>query len=65
MLTATNYDGPTFNTRSRTAQHLITKDLTPQITADTVAPEITTVKDTPDVMPKPLMEDRLNALLQM
>ena len=60
MLTATNYDGLAFNTRSRTAQQTITEDLTPQPNTDTV-----TVKDTPDAMPKPLTEDRLHALLQM
>ena len=65
MLTTTNYDGPAFNTRSRTAQCNITEDLTPQPQADTVTPYITIVKDTPDAMPKPLTEDRLHALLQM
>ena len=65
MLTATDYDGPVFNTRSRTAHHNITEDLTPQPNADTVTPDITTVKDTPDATPKPLTEDRLHALLQM
>ena len=54
MLTATNYDGPAFNTRSRTAQQAITEHLTPQPNADTVTPDITTVKDTPDAMPGPL-----------
>ena len=42
----------------------ITEHLT-QPNADTVTPDITTVKDTPDAMPKPLTEDRLHALLQM
>ena len=32
---------------------------------DTVTPDITTVKDTPDVTPKPLTGDRLHAILQM
>ena len=50
MLTATNHDRPAFNTRSRTAQHNITEDLTPQPKADTVTPDITTVTDTPDAM---------------
>ena len=58
MLTATNYDGPAFNTRSRTAQCNITEHLTPQPNADTVTPDITTVKDTPDAMPKPLTGGR-------
>ena len=65
MLTATDHDGPAFNTRSRTAQHNITKDLSPQPKADTVTPDITTVTDTPDTTPKPLPEDRLHALLHM
>ena len=64
MLTMSD-DDPAFNTRSRTAQQTTTEHLTPQPNADTVTPDITTVKDTPDVMPKPLTEDRLQALLQM
>ena len=65
VLTATNHDGPAFNTRGRTAQHNITEDLTPQPKADSVTPDITTVTDTPYAMPKLLTEDRLHALLQM
>ena len=65
MLPAINYDGPAFNTRSRTVQQDITEHLTPQPNADTVTPDTTTVKDMPEVMPKPLTEDRLHALLQM
>ena len=65
MLTATDYNGPAFNTRSRTAQHNITEDLTPQPKADTVTPDITTFTDTPDATPKPLTKDILHALLQM
>ena len=65
MLTATNHDGPTFSTRSRAAECNITEDLTSQPKADTVAPDVTIVTDMPDVTPKPLMEDRLHALLQM
>ena len=61
MLTTTNYDGPAFNTRSRTAQCNITEHLTLQPKADTVTLDITTV--TPDAMPKPLTEDRLHVLL--
>ena len=44
MLTATNYDGPAFNTRSRPAQCNITEHFTPQPNADTVTPDITTKK---------------------
>ena len=65
MLTATDYDGLAFNTRSRTAQCNITEDLTPQPKADSVTTNITTVTDTPDAMSKPLTEDRLQALLQI
>ena len=65
MLTTTISDSPTFNSRSRTAQCNITEDITPQPQADTVTPDITIVKDTPDAMLKPLTEDRLHALLQM
>ena len=65
MLTTTDYAGPTFNTRNRTAQCHITEDLTPQPQEDTVTPDITSVKDTPNGTLKPLTEDRLHALLQM
>ena len=65
MLTATNHDGPVFNTRSRTTQCTITEDLTPQPQASTMTPDITTVTDTPDVIPKLFTEDRLHVLLQM
>ena len=62
MLTATDHDGPALNTRIRTAQYNITEDLTPPPQADTVTPDITTVKDTPDAMLRPLTADRLHAL---
>ena len=65
MLTVTNYDGPAFNTGSRTVQKKKTEHLTPQPNADTVRPDITTVKNTPDATPMLLTEDRLHALLQM
>ena len=65
MLSATNHDGPTFHTRRRTAQYNITEDLTSQPKSDTVTPDITTITDTPDAMPKPLTKDTLQALLQM
>ena len=65
MLTATDHVGPALNTRSRTGQHNITEDFTPQPKADTVTPGIMTVQDTPDAMPMPLKEDRLHALLQI
>ena len=63
-LAATNHDGPAFHTRSRTVQCNIT-DLTLNPKMDTVTPDITTVPDTPDMTPKLLTTDRLQALLQM
>ena len=60
MLSATNLDGPAFNTRSRTAQHSSSGDTTSQ--TDAVAPVVT---DTPSTTPKSLTVDRLEALLQM
>ena len=60
MLSATNLDGPAFNTRSRTAQHTSSEDATSQ--SDVVAPEVT---DTPSTTPKSLTVDRLEALLHM
>ena len=42
-----------------------TEDLTLQPKTDTVTPDITKVTDIPDVMPKQLTEDRLQALQQM
>ena len=65
MLTATNYDGPAFNTRSRTAQCNIAEDLTTQPKTDTITPDISTVTDTPDATPKSQTEERLHTLLQM
>ena len=65
MLTTTNHDGLAFNTRSKTACLNITEDLTPPPQANTVTPDITAVKDTPDAMLKLLTEDRIHALLQM
>ena len=60
MLSATNLDGPTFKTRSRTAQHTSSEDTTSQ--SDAVAPDVI---DTPSTTPKSLTMDRLQALLQM
>ena len=62
MLSATNIDGPTFNTRSRTAQCTSTGDPTSQPQADAVIPDVTCTSST---TPKPLTTDRLQALLQM
>ena len=61
MLSATNLDGPAFNTRSRTVQ-CNTTNPTPQPQSDAVTPDVT---DTPSTTPKPLTTDILQALLQM
>ena len=46
MLSAINFDGPTFNTRSKTALHRSSEDTTPQ--TDAVAPDVT---DTQSITP--------------
>ena len=48
MLSATNLDGPAFNTRSRTAQCTSTEDPTTQPQSDAVTPDVT---DTPSTAP--------------
>ena len=55
MLSATNLDGPAFNTISRTAQHNTT-DATPQPQSDAVTPDVT---DTSSITPKTLTTDRI------
>ena len=62
ILSATNLDGPTFNTRSRTAQHTSTANPTSQPQSDAVTPDVT---DTISTTPKSLTADRLQALLEM
>ena len=62
MLSATNLNGPVFNTRSRTAQCTTTKVSPTQPQSDAVTPDVT---DTPSTIPKTLTADRLQALLQM
>ena len=58
MISASNTDGPAFNTRSQTQQHL-----TPDISKaqPSITPEISPV---PNPTPKSLMADRLEMLLQ-
>ena len=59
MLSVSNTDGPTFNTRSQTQQHL-----TPD--TSTAPPGITSeVSPVPNPTPKSMRVDRLEALLQM
>ena len=69
ILIATPLDGPTFHTRSQMlCQHQTPTDTepsNPQPTKDTVTSDLTTVKTTQDITPKPLTTNRLKALLQM
>ena len=62
MLSATNLDGPAFNTRSRTAKCNTTEDPIPHPQSDAVTPDVT---DMPCTTPKLLTTDVLQALLQM
>ena len=62
MLSATNPDGPAFNTWSRMAQCTSTEDITLQPQSDAVTPDVT---DMTSATPKPLTSDRLQAFLQM
>ena len=59
MLSVSNTDGPAFNTRSQTQQCLAPDSSTAQ---PNITPDITS---TPDLTPKSLTADRLEALLQM
>ena len=59
LLSVTNSDGPTFNTRSHTCQHLSVNTSTSQ---PDIMPEVSEV---PDHTPKSLTADKLEALLQM
>ena len=61
MLSATNTDGPAFNTRSQTHHHL-----SPDTAISLPQPDVTSdVTNIPDPTSKPLTADRLQALLQM
>ena len=60
ILSATNLDGPAFNTRSRTAQCTSSENTTSH--SDAVTPDAI---DTPSTTPQSLASDRLQALLQM
>ena len=59
MVSVSNQDGPAFNTRSQTQQHLASDQSAAQ---QDVMPDITT---TPNPTPKSLTVDRLETLLQM
>ena len=59
LLSVKNLDGPAFNTRSQTHQHL---SMDTSTTPPNVMPEIS---KTPDPTPKFLTADQLEALLQM
>ena len=65
MLSATNHDGTTFHTRSRTAQSNPTENLTPHPKTDIATPAFTNITYTPDATLKLLTKDRLQALQQM
>ena len=55
MLSATNLDRPSFNTRSKTAECTCTEDPTLQPQSDAVTPDVT---DTPITTPKPQIDYR-------
>ena len=59
MLSATNTDGPAFNTRNQTHQHISSDTSTSQ---PDVKPEVSKATDP---TPKSLTSDRLHTLLQM
>ena len=69
ILTATNLDGPAFNTQSQTSQQCqTTKDTRPSNTLSityTATSDLTTVETAQDITLKPLTADRPEALLQM
>ena len=69
MLTATNLDGPEFNTKSKTSLQCQTttrkEPSNTQPIKDTVALYLTTVETTQDITTKPLTADRHEALVQM
>ena len=69
MLTATNLDGPAFNTKSQTSQQCqTTKNTRPSNTPPITNPatsDLATVETTQDITLKPLTADRHEALLQM
>ena len=69
MLTATNSHGPAFNTRNKTLHQCQTTMNTElpntQPDKEMVIPDLTTVKSTQDVTPKPLTDDRHLAALAM
>ena len=67
MLTATYSDGPAFNMRSKTSHQTATNTEPPSThpNKDTITLDFTTMKSTQDITPKPLRNDRLQALLQM
>ena len=65
VISATNHDGPTFPTRSRTVQSNTMENLTPYPKTDAAAPDFTNVSDTLDVTSNLLNNERLQALQQM
>ena len=69
MHTATNMDGPAFNTRSKTSHHCQkttdTKPSNTQPIKETVTLDLTTVETSQDTTPQPLTVDRHETLLLM
>ena len=67
MLTATYCDGPVFNMRCKTSHQMATniEPFSTQPNEDTITQDFTTTKSTQDTTLKPIMHDRLQALLQM
>ena len=69
ILTATNLDGPAFNTRSQTSQQCqATTDTRPSNTPSIMNPntsDLTIVETNTDVSLKPLAANRHEVLLQM
>ena len=66
---ATKSDGPGFNTRSKESHQCQTTTDTEhpsiQPNKETITPDLTTVKTTQNITPKPLTDDRYKALFQI
>ena len=69
MLTATNSDGPAFNTRSKTLHkchaNTDTEALSTTPSRESITPDLTSMETTEDITPKTLTVNRHETLLQM
>ena len=65
MLTATNSDGPAFNTKSKTSHQCETTTNTDPSNTQPDKEAVTLVETMQDVTPKPLIDNRHEAQLQM